>query len=59
MGKACNDVFYGWRLRVFCVVRTRMPVIASSRDDKEAVVSMLISCCLLGYSLVCEDFSNE
>jgi hypothetical protein len=28
-------------------------------DDDETVVSMLISCCLLGYSLVCVDFSND
>jgi hypothetical protein len=59
MGKACNDVFYGWRLHVFCVDRTGMPAIASLGEDEETVVSMLISCCLLGYSLVCVDFSND
>jgi hypothetical protein len=59
MGKACYDVFYGWRLHDFCFVRTGMPVVASLREDEETVVSILISCCLLGYSLVCVDFSNE
>jgi hypothetical protein len=29
------------------------------RVDEETIVSMLISCCLLGYSLVCLDFSND
>jgi hypothetical protein len=29
------------------------------REVEETVVSMLISCCCLGYSLVCVDFSND
>jgi hypothetical protein len=59
MVEACNNVFHGWRLHDFCVVRTGVPVVASLREVAETVVSMLISCCCLGYSLVCVDFSNE
>jgi hypothetical protein len=59
MGEACDNVFHGWRLHDFRVVRTGMPVFASLREDEETVVSMLSSCCLLGYSLVCVDFSND
>jgi hypothetical protein len=36
-----------------------VPVVASLREVEETVVSMLISCCCLGYSLVCVDFSND
>jgi hypothetical protein len=43
----------------FLVDRTGMPVVALLGEDEETVVSMLISSCFLGYSLVCVDFSND
>jgi hypothetical protein len=43
-----------------CVIRNGLPMNVSGLEgDEETVVPMWVACCLLGYSLVCVDFSND